>query len=67
MEMLIIDQRNIQKKGGRAARYPYSYALYIFLKRYFNIKNIVIWDCTYGQGRFYAAWRERETVVTHWQ
>jgi len=59
----IIDQREIQKLGGRLSRYPYSYTLYCFVKKHFNIKDIVIWDCTFGHGRFYACWLEKPKML----
>jgi len=49
--MIRIDQRDIQKKGGRAAKYPVSY-LITQLLRSVNARRIL--DLTYGEGRFYA-------------
>jgi len=49
---VVVDQREIQKIGGKAALYPSSYIVYSILSRH-NLFNNVL-DVTYGRGRFYA-------------
>jgi len=46
-----VDQRDIQKRGGRAAKYPVSYLITQLLR---SINAHKILDLTYGEGRFYA-------------
>jgi len=46
-----MDQREIQKLGGKASRYPASYVVCHFLERY-SLRRVL--DVTYGEGRFYA-------------
>ena len=46
----ILDQRDIQKKGGLASRYPTSYIISQILNKYL-FQNVL--DVTYGVGRFY--------------
>ena len=50
----IVDQREIQRLGGLASRYPSAYIVAQFLKRY-NFSRVL--DVTYGKGRFYRIYR----------
>jgi len=47
----IIDQRDIQKLGGKASKYPSSYIVYSILNKHGLYDNVL--DVTYGRGRFY--------------
>jgi len=47
----VIDQRDVQRLGGRATRYPTSYIVYSILARHGLYNNVL--DVTYGRGRFY--------------
>jgi len=51
---MIIDQRDIQKLGGKAAKYPTAYVISTLLKK-INAKRVL--DVTYGRGRFYYIYR----------
>jgi len=57
---LRIDQREIQRIGGRVAKYPTSYVVVSMLERYGLYRNVL--DVTYGQGRFYY-WRRPKLLV----
>jgi len=57
---IVVDQRDIQSRGGRAAIYPSSYIVYSILNKH-NLYNNVL-DVTYGRGRFYAYKRPRFLV-----
>ena len=57
---VVIDQRDIQRKGGRAAKYPSSYIIYSILTKY-NLHNVL--DVTYGRGRFYYYRKPRLLVA----
>jgi len=46
-----IDQRDIQRIGGKAAEYPSSYVVVKLLEKH-NLFSTVL-DVTYGRGRFY--------------
>lgn len=52
MDVKVIDQRNIQKLGGKATKYPSSYIVYSILSEHDLFGRVL--DVTYGQGRFYA-------------
>jgi len=52
--IVVIDQRDIQRKGGLCAKYPSSYVVCELLKR-FGIKRVL--DVTFGRGRFYKLCR----------
>ncbi|RLI85089.1 MAG: hypothetical protein DRP01_06965 [Archaeoglobales archaeon] len=56
----VIDQREIQKIGGKASRYPTSYIVVSLLEKH-GLFNSVL-DVTYGQGRFYYYRRPRFLV-----
>jgi len=57
---IVVDQRDIQSRGGKAAIYPSSYIVYSILSKH-NLYNNVL-DVTYGRGRFYAYRRPRFLV-----
>lgn len=56
----IVDQREIQKKGGKATRAPSSYIVVSILRRHNLFVNVL--DVTYGRGRFYSYMRPRILV-----
>ena len=56
---MILDQREIQKRGGLAAKYPVAYIIAQFLKKY-RFQKVL--DVTYGRGRFYKIYRPRLLV-----
>lgn len=49
--MAVLDQRDVQKLGGRARLYPSSYVVVTMLERHGLFGNVL--DVTYGRGRFY--------------
>jgi hypothetical protein len=55
----MIDQREIQKLGGKAAKFPSAYVISLILST-INAQEVV--DVTYGKGRFYAIYRPRYLV-----
>ena len=56
----VVDQRNIQSRGGKCAKYPISCLLHDMLeKTMHSLEHMAVLDVTYGQGRFYGAWRPR--------
>lgn len=58
--MRVVDQRDIQARGGKCAKYPISCLVYdMLLKTLHNPEHMVVLDVTYGQGRFYGAWRPK--------
>ena len=57
--MQVLDQREIQRKGGLASRYPTAYIIAQFLKRY-NFGRVL--DVTFGVGRFYKIQRPKLLV-----
>jgi hypothetical protein len=58
--MRVIDQREVQKRGGQAARCPVSYVVYSLLSRHGLYDSVL--DVTYGRGRFYCYKRPRLLV-----
>jgi hypothetical protein len=46
----VIDQRDIQKRGGDFTKYPSSYVVCSLLRKY-TLRKVL--DITYGEGRFY--------------
>lgn len=59
---MIIEQKDIQKKGGKCARYPTSCIVrdLIAAARLFKpFKPLVILDLTYGEGRFYVSFKNK--------
>jgi len=57
--IITIRQQDIQKRGGKAARYPSSYIVKMLLQQLFPSLNIKVCDVTYGEGRFYALFAHR--------
>ena len=55
-----VDQREIQKLGGRAARYPSSYIVVTLLEKHGLFSAVL--DVTYGRGRFYYCKRPKLLV-----
>ena len=53
---MILDQREVQRKGGLAAKYPTSYIVAQLLKKH---KFERVLDVTFGRGRFYKIYRPR--------
>ena len=56
---VLLDQREVQRKGGLAAKYPVAYIVAQFLKKY-RFQKVL--DVTYGKGRFYRIYRPRVLV-----
>lgn len=57
---LIVDQRDVQRKGGVCAKSPISCLIKDMLENIgLEPRNLVVFDVTYGEGRFYLAWRPR--------
>jgi hypothetical protein len=56
---VIIDQRDVQRMGGRLAKYPSAYVVSILL-RMAGASRVL--DVTYGLGRFYYVYRPRLLV-----
>lgn len=55
--MDVVDQRFIQRLGGRCARFPVSCLIKDLLID-LGIESVgIVFDTTYGEGRFYGAWR----------
>ena len=58
--VLVVDQRDIQRRGGVCAKFPVSCLIRDMLKEIgFQLEKLVVLDVTYGEGRFYGAWRPR--------
>ena len=53
---MIIDQREIQRIGGAAAKFPSAYVVNMLLRK---IRAEKVLDVTYGRGRFYYIYRPR--------
>lgn len=51
-EARFVDQREVQRLGGRAAKHPASYIVYSLLSKH-RLFNVVL-DVTYGRGGFYS-------------
>lgn len=56
-ESLVIDQREIQRRGGKCVKFPVSCLVHDMIVDVFGDVNIVVLDTTYGEGRFYGAFR----------
>jgi len=64
----IVDQRDIQRRGGRCAKYPTSCLIHDMLERLLRKQglrpeDLVVLDTTYGEGRFYGAWRPYRLIA----
>ena len=62
---MVIEQREIQKKGGLCARYPVSCVVRDLIGATNLFKPLIpinILDLTYGEGRFYASFRNKVKV-----
>ncbi len=58
MVIPVIDQREIQERGGKCARFPVSCLIRDMLRELgLESKVRVVFDTTYGEGRFYGAFR----------
>ena len=58
--MRVIDQREIQSRGGVCAGAPVSCLLKdMLIHNNIDYRELKILDTTYGEGRFYLAWRPR--------
>ena len=58
VECEVIDQREIQRLGGKAVKFPSS----VLIKQLLDETGIdysFIFDCTYGEGRFYGYFRDK--------
>ena len=58
-----VDQRDVQKRGGVCARFPVSCLLHDML-RSSGTKHDIVLDVTFGEGRFYGAWRPKVLLGT---
>lgn len=57
---MIVDQREIQRRGGVCAKAPVSCLIKDMLENIgLEPGDLVVFDTTYGEGRFYLAWRPR--------
>ena len=60
LDILVIDQRDIQKRGGKCVKFPVSCLIYDLLKSIgLQPEQLIILDVTFGEGRFYGAWRPK--------
>ncbi len=50
--MAVVDQRDVQRRGGICATYPTACIVYDTLTKHDLYRNVL--DVTYGRGRFYA-------------
>ena len=58
-----IDQREIQKRGGKCSKYPVSCLIYNMLSSVGLIpESLVVLDVTYGVGNFYRAWHPKVLI-----
>ncbi len=56
----LVDQRDIQRRGGVCVRFPVSCLIKDLLVEVgLQPENLVILDTTFGEGRFYGAWRPK--------
>ena len=63
MSAVVVDQRDIQRRGGKCARYPVSCLIHsLLVEAGLEPRDLTVLDLTYGQGRFYAAWRPRVLI-----
>jgi len=58
VEVPLVDQRDMQKRGGICARFPVSCLLYDMLKEQ-GLQPEIVFDTTYGEGRFWGAWKPK--------
>ena len=54
MAVRVVDQREIQRMGGRRAKYPTAAVVDMLLR---PLKPYCVLETTYGEGRFYAVFR----------
>ena len=60
LESQLVDQRDIQRRGGKCSRYPVSCLIHDMLMELgLQPEKLVVLDVTYGVGRFYGAWYPR--------
>jgi len=60
----VVDQRDVQRLGGRCALYPSSCVVWCVISATDSSpKELRILDVTYGEGRFYAAWPVRPALL----
>lgn len=58
MVIMVVDQRDIQKRGGVCARIPVSCIVHAVVHNAgLALGRLTVFDVTYGEGRFYAAER----------
>ncbi len=60
LKVKVVDQREIQRIGGRASAYPSSYIVVKMLAKHGLFSRVL--DVTYGRGRFYYYRRPRFLV-----
>ena len=76
-QIQVINQREIQRRGGKCSRYPSSCIIWDILKEAGLAERageLIIFDATYGEGRFYTAWPRRpflllaaDIAILHWE
>jgi len=63
MSTVCIDQREIQKRGGKCVKCPASCLLYDLIKECIgDPEKLVVLDTTYGVGKFYCAWHPKVLI-----
>ena len=59
-EVRLVDQRDVQRRGGACGRAPVSCLIHdILAEAGIDPRGLTVLDTTYGEGRFYIAWRPR--------
>ena len=62
--MQVVDQREIQKRGGKCTYAPSSCVILDMLREaWIEPSSLSIFDATYGEGRFYHAWTRRPKLL----
>lgn len=60
MATMMVDQRELQRRGGRCALFPVSCMVALLVERAsLSLEALTVFDVTYGEGRFYAYKRPR--------
>ena len=63
MASLVVDQREVQRRGGICAKVPTACIVADLLKEAgIEARNLLVFDITYGQGRFWAKIRPRVLI-----
>ncbi len=60
----VVDQREVQRRGGPCAKAPSSCVILDMLREaWIEPSSMIVFDATYGEGRFYAAWPRRPRLL----